>query len=121
MSTTTTMTKTENPVYVGDIFHGSFGYDMTINCFWEVTRVSPSGKTIWVRELKSECSWEDPHSGAMRCRAIITGDDRFTGPEIRKRVHTDCETPWFRAESFMLARRLDNEHMLDGFYENHMD
>lgn len=33
---TATATKTESPVYVGDIFHGSFGYDMTIGMArWE--------------------------------------------------------------------------------------
>lgn len=26
----TTATRIESPVYVGDVFHGSFGYDMTL-------------------------------------------------------------------------------------------
>lgn len=31
----------------GDILHESYGYDMTINEFYEVIALSPSGKTIF--------------------------------------------------------------------------
>ena len=53
------------PLKAGDILADYYGYDATIWAFYQVTRVSPSGKTVWVRELQQEtrpmegvpCGW----------------------------------------------------------------
>lgn len=36
---------------VGDILHESYGYDMTINKFYEVIALSPSGKTCTIQPI----------------------------------------------------------------------
>ena len=46
--------KAGRAVKVGDIFGDCYGYDATLWEFYEVVRVSESGKTIWTRELAHE-------------------------------------------------------------------
>ena len=41
-------------VKVGDVFGDCYGYDATLWEFYEVLRVSESGRTVWVRELAHE-------------------------------------------------------------------
>lgn len=43
-----TMTKRET-LTAGDILHCGWGSDMSINDYYEVTRVTPSGKTAYLR------------------------------------------------------------------------
>jgi len=38
-------------VQVGDFFRESWGYDQTNVDFYEVVRVSSSGKTVWLRQV----------------------------------------------------------------------
>ena len=42
-----TMTKRET-LTAGDILHCGWGSDMSINDYYEVTRVTPSGKTAYI-------------------------------------------------------------------------
>lgn len=49
MSTVTAI----KPVEVGDFFIESWGYDQTNVDYYEVVRVSPSGKTIWMRHVSN--------------------------------------------------------------------
>ena len=46
-----TMTKRET-LTAGDILHCGWGSDMSINDYYEVTRVTPSGKTAYIRPLR---------------------------------------------------------------------
>ena len=45
------MTKRET-LTAGDILHCGWGSDMSINDYYEVTRVTPSGKTAYIRPLR---------------------------------------------------------------------
>lgn len=38
-------------VQPGDFFHESWGYDQTNADFYQVTRISASGKTVWLRHV----------------------------------------------------------------------
>lgn len=50
--TQTTSDQISTPaVVVGDFFHESWGYDQTNADFYEVVRVSASGKTVWLRHV----------------------------------------------------------------------
>ena len=46
-----TMTKRET-LTAGDILHCGWGSDMSINDYYEVTRVTPSGTTAYIRPLR---------------------------------------------------------------------
>ena len=51
------MTKTQSnvrQVEVGDIFYESWGYDQTNINWYQVVGVTPSGKSVRVREVRSE-------------------------------------------------------------------
>jgi hypothetical protein len=53
----TTMTETQaKAVKVGDIFYTSWGYDQTNVDFYEVLSVTPSGKSVKVRQIASRLS-----------------------------------------------------------------
>lgn len=59
---------TVNPYKVGDLFYNSFGYDMTINEFFQVTRVS--AKAVWVRPIASK---------------VVEGSAGYSGYEVAER------------------------------------
>lgn len=42
-------------VEVGDFFEESWGYDQTNVDFYQVVRVSSSGKTVWMRQVQTAC------------------------------------------------------------------
>lgn len=66
---------------VGDLFHRSWGYDMTFNDFWQVVKVK-SPCTIVVRPIGSEVvEWYDGWSGRER-----PVKDKFIGWEETYRV-----------------------------------
>jgi hypothetical protein len=51
------MTATETAlttVKVGDFFEESWGYDQTNADFYQVVKVSTSGKTVWMRHVRTE-------------------------------------------------------------------
>lgn len=96
-----------NPLKVGDIFSGSYGYDATLWQFYEVVKVSKSGQTVTVRELAHEtdsgygyCDW--------KCRPI---KGRYCGGEERHKVQVTTwgkePEPYIKIESFLYAY-LDN-------------
>lgn len=41
-----------SPIKVGAIFYESWGYDQTNIDFFQVVRVSPSGKTVWIKPIQ---------------------------------------------------------------------
>ena len=40
-------------IKIGDIFHSTWGYDMTHNEYYQVVGITPSGKSVKVRKLES--------------------------------------------------------------------
>lgn len=73
------------PVHVGDIFAGSYGYDATLWEFYEVTKVSASGKTVWVRELAHETTSGYGYND-WKCRPI---PGNYVGKEERHTLQFD--------------------------------
>ncbi len=91
------------PVHVGDIFAGSYGYDATLWEFYEVTKVSASGKTVWVRELAHETTSGYGYND-WKCRPI---PGEYVGKEERHTLQFDQYgseiTANFKVYSFMWA------------------
>ena len=96
-----TMTKRET-LTAGDMLHCGWGSDMSINDYYEVTCVTPSGKTAYIRPLRKtyaavRMTWADAAlSHRWRGRAV--------SPETEEahRVHhsmTDACTSGFRRSS----------------------
>lgn len=69
------------PVKVGDIFYNSWGYDQTNIDWYQVTKVSPTGKTCKIR----------PIAGKLKETGFMSGQTvphkgKFTGKEIQKKI-----------------------------------
>lgn len=115
---------------IGDILHASWGYNMSLNDFYEVTGISPTGKTCTLRHLANITVSGDPYApGGAEVRPA-TGEHRFKGDPIeRKRVKAfrpfhrpDNETVCVTIDSTRTAFLLGpGELERGGFYEDHMD
>ena len=73
---------------VGDVLVARWGYDMILNTFVEVVKVSASGKSVSLRELKSE---------------VVSSDGFLAGREVPK-------PGVFKKEEEIMVRRV-GEHM----------
>lgn len=114
-------------VKVGDIFHASWGYDMTINDFYEVTALSPTGKTCTLRHLCMTTISGSPYAPGGALVRPATGEHRFRGkPLMRKHVNA---RNWSHGTgvyinvdesrtAFLMSER---DLTCEGFYENHLD
>ena len=73
---------------VGDILHESYGYDMTINKFYEVIALSPSGKTCTIQPIHKITIKGDAYSPyGSEVVPQTEGEDRFCDEPIKgKRV-----------------------------------
>lgn len=102
-------------VKVGDIFHCSWGYDMTINDYYQVVDLTPSGKSVRVRKLNKETV----HSGEyFQGREMPIKDDFATDNILTKRLATDyAGRPDIKITSYSWATLWDGE---SNFF-NHMD
>ena len=70
-------------VKVGDIFYNSWGYDQTNIDYYEVVRVTKSGKSVYIREIAQE-RISNNAQGMSAVVAPVAG--KFIGPEMVKRV-----------------------------------
>ena len=97
------------PVKVGDVFGGSYGYDATIWHFYEVVKVSESGKTIWTREVAQEGEYDGPCS--WLCRPV---PGRYMKEAEKHAVKWETwrndgpARPYFKANEVMNAYLLDD-------------
>lgn len=91
------------PVKVGDIFAGSFGYDATLWEFFEVVKVSKSGKTVTVRELGHETA-AGYGFNSWKCRPVRGA---YRGDEQRHAVQWSTfggeATPYIKIASYEWA------------------
>lgn len=71
-----TMTKRET-LTAGDILHCGWGSDMSINDYYEVTRVTPSGKTAYIRPLRKTYAGSPNDMGGCRAYPMVAGEGRF--------------------------------------------
>lgn len=76
------------PFKVGDILHGSWGYDQTNVEFWRVTAVQ--GRKLTIQECKHEVV---PGSEGYLCEHVTPGET--FGPEIVKIAQTRNGRDWY--------------------------
>lgn len=70
----------EGMLRVGDILHESYGYGMTINKFYEVIALSPSGKTCAIQPIRKITIKGDAYSPyGSEVVPQTEGEDRFCG------------------------------------------
>ena len=112
---------------IGDIFHCSWGYNMSINDFYEVVAISPTGKTCTIRPLRTRTISGDAHSafGAV-VAPVLEGEDRFAdAPMKNKRVrvshYRNGASCSISITSYSVALLTSREKCEKGFYENHND
>lgn len=108
-------------VHVGDVFHCSWGYDMTFNDFYEVVEVSKTGKTVITRQIAMRTISGDACApGGEEVRPMLTGD-RFIGEPERHVVQGGGKSIYIRINSFSAAFLMEPEDYTREYYENHLD
>lgn len=114
-------------VHVGDIFHLSFGYDMTINEFYEVVAVSKTGKTCTVRQIASITTGNFNDPAGCSVSPQLTGD-RFVGDPIKGKRVSVWESQYGErycsinmGGGYGSAFLMEPEDYLHDFYENRND
>lgn len=79
---------------VGDILHESYGYDMTINKFYEVIALSPSGKTCTIQPIHKITIKGDAYSPyGSEVVPQTEGEDRFCGEPNLSRASASRSEP----------------------------
>ena len=107
-------------VHVGDIFHCRWGYDMTINDFYEVVAVSKSGKSVTTRKIATRMDG-DPYSPTRaRVSPVLTGD-RFVGKPERHLLQAFRKDVYICIDGFRYASLMEPEDYVRGYDENHLD
>lgn len=121
MPTTTGATKTHT-AHVGDILRSTWGYDMLINDFYEITKVSPSGKTVNIRPIRTVTISGDPHHGGAQVRPDTDNPDRFIGREITgKRLKTTGGRTAVRIDDYRNAYLMAEADFAHTYTEDHLD
>lgn len=106
----------DSPVKVGDIYHRSFGYDMTLNTFYKV--LSVRGKKAQVVEVGTKwVSGEQGYTGSVIAVPEKEIPDTITTALIRT---DNTNEPKLRIQDFS---KYETFYKWDGkpCYENHMD
>lgn len=82
------MNTTTRTPHIGDVFYHGWGFNMSLNDFYEVVDSTPSGKTVTLRKLRTRIVSGDVNSpSGYDVSPILNGDDRFASSEtLRKRV-----------------------------------
>lgn len=109
-------------VHEGDIFVSSWGYSMTLVDFYQVTKVSKTGKSVSVRRLASKVV--SGNIDSPQGEYVIPIKDRFEGEELRnKRLKADYGAnprPMFKVNDCASARLADGINP-NGYYMNTWD
>ena len=80
MESETTMTTPT--IKAGDILNSSWGYDQTNVDFYQVTRVTPSGKTVYVQKVGTRTVRED-----VATAYVVPDTNVIEGDVLRRRVN----------------------------------
>lgn len=107
-------------VHVGDIFHCGWGYDMTINDFYEVIAVSKSGKSVTVHKIATRMDGSPNDVGGATISPILTGD-RFVGEPERHPLDAGSGRISIKIDGYRYAFLMEPEDYMQGYYENHLD
>lgn len=116
----------EGMLRVGDILHESYGYGMTINKFYEVIAISPSGKTCTIQPIRKITIKGDAYSPyGSEVVPQTEGEDRFCGePRKGKRIQIGTYAKaraYVKISSYGDAYKIDEKDFERGYYENHLD
>lgn len=108
-------------VHVGDVFHCAWGYDMTINDFYEVVAMSKSDKSVTTRKIATRMDG-DPYSPIRaQVSPILTGD-RFIGKPERHLLQSCGEGDvCICIDGCTYAFLMEPEDYVRGYGENHLD
>lgn len=107
--------ETQAGVKVGDIFHCSWGYDMTINDYYQVVALTPSGKSVKVRKLNKELV----NAGEYFSGREMPKKNSFVGENVKthRLQKSYMDTPQIKISEYSWARLWDGSSN----YFNHMD
>ncbi|MDR3912334.1 MAG: hypothetical protein Q3X74_04100 [Bifidobacterium sp.] len=95
---------------------------MSINDYYEVTRVTPSGKTAYIRPLRKTYAGSPNDMSGCRAYPMVAGEGRFSGDEEAHRVHHfDDGRAYLRLSSFEFAFPMDMAEAVYGCHEDHND
>lgn len=105
-------------VQVGDVFLSAWGYSMDFVDFYQVTKVSATGKSVNVRKIKTTVVSGDvnsPYGGR-----VMPVKDSFVGEELKNRRISGGIIPHFKVNESAHASLLERVDP-NGYYECHWD
>ncbi|MBT1164664.1 hypothetical protein [Bifidobacterium felsineum] len=109
-------------VHVGDIFRHRWGYDTIHNDFYEVIKVSGTGRTCTIRRIATIMDGDPCQPGGCMVRPQLTGADRFIGESVNgKRVRVWLDGSCTISMGFNTMRLMEPEDYVRGFHEDHCD
>lgn len=104
--------KKENPVKVGDVFHSSWGYGMTINDFYKVIDVLGS-KKIKLKQLKNKVLSGNHFAGE---ETFDKNEFKKDAEEFTRMVNTNYSKPTVKISSYSTAFKIDSEDNRTYYY-----
>ena len=111
---TATATATAQTFQIGQIVTGSFGYDMTLNQFYIVERVSDS--SAWIRQVLTQVSHDDGRgNGTAIAHPALEPCGSLTRHKIQ-RSGLDGE-PWLRHKCVGFLRLWDGRPKYQNSYD----
>lgn len=112
--TTATATATAQTFQIGQVVTGSFGYDMTLNEFYIVERVSDS--SVWIRQVSTQVSNDN---GRGNGAAIADPALEPFGPLTRHKIQRSYMNgePWLRHKCLGFLRLWDGRPKYQNSYD----
>lgn len=115
-------TKAVGTLKVGDVLHSVYGYDMILNSYYEVVKVSPSGKTVQIRPLRKNYDGSPNDIAGCTVYPDVTSENRFAGKPDSHRVLVDNDgEPYVKISTYEYAHPMDMKEAVYGSTEDHND
>lgn len=110
------------PSKVGDVLHSVYGYDMILNSYYEVVKVSPSDKTVQIRPLRKDYEGSPNDIAGCTVYPDVTSENRFTGKPDSHRVLVDNNgEPYVKISTYEYAHPINMKEAVYGSTEDHND
>lgn len=107
---------------IGDVLHSVYGYDMILNSYYEVVKVSPSGKTVQIRPLRKNYDGSPNDIAGCTVYPDVTSENRFAGKPDSHRVLVDNDgEPYVKISTYEYAHPMDMKEAVYGSTEDHND
>lgn len=115
-------TKAVGTLKVGDVLHSVYGYDMILNSYYEVVKVSPSGKTVQIRPLRKNYDGSPNDIAGCTVYPDLTSPTRFAGKATSHRVLANRGgEAYVKISTYEYARPMDMKEAVYGSTEDHND